>query len=480
MSIGYRTFAYCTGLTSITIPDSVTVIEFAAFKNCSALADVYYEGTHAQWDTIRIDSSNDYLTGANIHFTDTGSYCGAEGDGSNLTWSLEDGVLTIRGTGAMADYTTVTENGIQLTTAPWGTEITRLIAEDGVTHIGSSAFAGCTALTEVTLADSVTGFGSNAFRSCTGLTSFTVPDGVTALSQHLFRGCTGLTGITIPNSVTSVAAYAFTGCSALTDVWYSGTRTQWDAIAIGNFNRPLTDAAIHCAFATGTCSDSLTWTLCDDGTLVVSGNGALLDLNMPDSLWDAFTSVVLEDGITRIGNNVFSGHTALTSVTIPGSVTSIGEIAFDSCTSLSEIVIPEGVPTRQHTVDYRGSVYRFTLPESVTDLGDSAFNGTNLGCVVPDFELPQGIGVIGAEAFAGLPLRVVRICATDGPVTIGSRAFAGCTQLRMVIVHAEDGVTIAPDAFEGCTDLTFAGLWLYDYADEHGFGYIPDTGFYGN
>ena len=106
--------------------------------------------------------------------------CGAEGDGSNLTWTLDsDGVLTISGSGDMYDY--------GLSGAPWygsSSRVKSAVIADGVTSIGEKAFLYCTSLTSVTIPDSVTSIGSGAFYYCTSLTSVTIP---TANARHAVR-----------------------------------------------------------------------------------------------------------------------------------------------------------------------------------------------------------------------------------------------------------------------------------------------------
>ena len=115
--------------------------------------------------------------------------CGAEGDGSNLTWTLDsEGVLTISGSGDM--------HGYGLFGAPWcGRRVKSAVIADGVTSINKCAFAGCTSLTSVTIPDSVTSIGEYAFYECTSLTSVTIPDSVTSIVEGAFEDCTSLTGI---------------------------------------------------------------------------------------------------------------------------------------------------------------------------------------------------------------------------------------------------------------------------------------------
>jgi len=128
--------------------------------------------------------------------------------GENLTWTLEDGTLTISGTGAMTDD------------APWSSycEITSVSIADGVTSIGICAFSGCWSLTSVTIPNSVTSIGGGAFAGCSSLTSVTIPNSVTSIGKEAFWGCSSLTSVTIPNSVISIGDGAFAYCSSLTSV----------------------------------------------------------------------------------------------------------------------------------------------------------------------------------------------------------------------------------------------------------------------
>ena len=270
--------------------------------------------------------------------------CGAEGDGSNLTWTLDsDGVLTISGSGDMYDYGS--------SGAPWYGSRSRVksaVIADGVTSIGSYAFYRCTSLTSVTIPDSVTSIGVWAFCDCTSLTSVTIPDSVTSIGKWAFFECKSLTSVTIPNSVTSIGMSAFDGCESLTSVTIPDSVTS-----IGN-------AAFY------NCTSLTSVTIPDSVTSI--------DVNAFAGC-TSLTSVTIPDSVTSIGEWAFDGCTSLTSVTIPNSVTSIGDSAFSDCTSLTSVTIPNSVTSiRSQAFDGCRSLTSVTIPDSVTRIGDWAFN----------------------------------------------------------------------------------------------------------
>ena len=97
----------------------------------------------------------------------------------------------------------------------------------------------------MTIPRGVTSIETSTFEDCTALTSVTIPDCVTSIGSSAFFECSSLTSVTIPESVTSIGFSAFGSCDKLKDVYYSGTRTQWESVEIGDSNSCLTDATIH-------------------------------------------------------------------------------------------------------------------------------------------------------------------------------------------------------------------------------------------
>ena len=343
---------------------------------------------------------------ANI--VDSGT-CGAEGNGSNLTWTLDSkGVLTISGRGGMRDYGS--------SDAPWYGSRSRVksaVIADGVTSIGSDAFQGCTSLTSVTIPDSVTSIGKGAFSYCKSLTSVTIPDSVTSIDYSAFFGCSSLTSVTIPDGVTSIGEQAFSCCTSLTSVTIPNGVTS---IGENAFNG---------------CT--------------------------------SLTSVTLPNSVTSIGKSAFSGCTSLTSVTLPNSVTSIGDGAFASCTSLTGIWVTEG--NSHYSSDASGVLFSkdkttlvqcpgafsgsYAIPDSVTSIGEYAF----AGCAsLTSVTIPNSVTSIGQHAFASCT-HLTSVTIPDSVTSIGEYAFFYCESLTSVTIP--DGVTsIGWSAFFNCKSLT--------------------------
>lgn len=185
--------------------------------------------------------------------------------GDALTWTLDgDGVLTIRGSGAMKDYS---DSWTSIYRSPFHANqaIKTVVIEEGVTGIGKAAFMGCQSLTAVTLPDSVTSIGDSAFYNCSALEnvvmsknvisignvafltckklrSIEIPDGVEQIGSKTFSQCESLTAVTIPDSVAGIGDGAFAHCSGLGTVTFQGTAT------IPALNKQSMDIFMDCLF----------------------------------------------------------------------------------------------------------------------------------------------------------------------------------------------------------------------------------------
>ena len=211
--LGDYAFYGCSGLTSLTIPSSVTSIGASAFEGCNGLT------------SLVIPSGVTSIGDKAFH-----GCCGL------TSLVIPSGVTSIgdkafHGCSGLISLTipsSVTSIGWSAFSGCSG--LTSLTIPSCVTSIGGSAFEGCSGLTSLTISSSVTSIGDKAFHGCSGLTSLTIPSCVTSIGGGTFEGCSGLTSLTIPTSVTSIGDYAFSGCSGLTSLTIPSSVTS-----IGNY-----------------------------------------------------------------------------------------------------------------------------------------------------------------------------------------------------------------------------------------------------
>ena len=475
--------------------------------------------------------------------------CGAESDGSNVTWKLDsDGTLTISGTGKMKDYNN--SNG-----SPWSVNVkkaiqTVVIGKD-VTSIGSCAFYNTTYLTSVTFENGsdLTNIGHAAFGMCGKLTSITIPSSVTTIGQRAFVGCEELTSITIPSSVTTIGANAFEWCSGLQSVTFApnsglktieneafgrchkdlifcysdergkqalkdagvspdlikpakptvtfdsndGTTVDSQTVANGGTvaepAAPTKDGYVFAGWYTdkaltqkydfskavkdnmtlyarwnvgGDCGDNLTWSLDSDGTLTISGTGAMKDYDFYDgerSPWDSkktqIQKVVIGDGVTTIGNDAFNECTSLTTVDLSNatSLEKIGIRAFFKCSQLENIDLSKAVNLKEigDNAFNSSGVENVTFPQNsqLTEIGSGVFTLCNN---LKNIDIPETVTKIGGSAFERTGLTSIKIPASV--TNIERFAFIHCGQLKSVTFAPGSKLeTIGENAFTGCSVL---------------------------
>ena len=148
-------------------------------------------------------------------------FCGGEGDGTNLTWVLdENGTLTISGSGVMGDYNYYRDD------QPWYTyraQIKEIRINDGVKSIGDGAFYDFNSITSVVLPQGLERIGEDAFFDCTNLNTINLPEGLTELGSGVFKMCENLTEIVVPEGIAEIPYYAFYNCSSLTTITFPST-----------------------------------------------------------------------------------------------------------------------------------------------------------------------------------------------------------------------------------------------------------------
>ena len=406
--IGEGAFSGCSLLSSINIPAGVSVIEAGTFNCCGYLTSIVLPES-----LTAIGNSAFYSTGLkSISFPD----------------SLE----------TIGDY------------AFFGCgSLTELTIGAGVTDIGAFAFMNCADMKTLTIGDSVTTIGQEAFETCLSLTEVVLPESVTSVGMAAFSGCYNLVGITVQNADCELYDFQQTIGIAGTTVVYGQTDSTAQAYA-EKYGHEFVSIDGPAVIASGTCGTNLIWTLDDEGVLTISGTGAMASYTFPspapwDNLADSITAVVIEDGVTSIGNCAFTGCHNLTNISIPESVTKIGNSAFYSCRSLE-------------TID---------IPTSVTAIGSSAFQGCTK---LTEITIPKGVTTISTWVFSGCS-KLESVILPDTVTAIWHDAFYNCQSLRSIVLP--DSVTsIGAWAFGYCAGLT-------DITIPKSISAIEDSAFYG-
>ena len=204
------------------------------------------------------------------------------------------------------------------------------------------------------------------------------------------------------------------------------------------------------AVYSGTCGENMTWTLDDEGTLIISGSGTIQSLNGDSNVnYPAVKSVVIENGATSIGEFAFIGYQDLVSVTIPSSVTSIDSYAFFDCASLTDVNMKYGIKSiGESAFDSCTSLASITIPGSVSEIGSYSF----MFCTgLTDVNIMDGVKSIGTEAFSGCT-SLTSITLPGSLIEDGGHVFRNCTGLKSVTL--QKGIPcITFGEFYGCSSL---------------------------
>ena len=383
-------FEGCSGLTYLSIPNSVTSIGNNAFSRCcnnlsSLTIPCRYIDRHILASSM--------LKSLTIYGEEISNACSQliRRNRSLTTVTIEE--TTSIGESAFSDC-----SGLTSITIP-----------KSVKNIGNSAFSGCTGLTSITIPESVKNIGISAFSGCSGLTSITFPrwGWLEGIGDSAFSGCSGLTSITIPY-VTSIGDSAFSGCSGLTSITISNKLTS-----IGN------SAFSDCSVLTSiTIPESVT----SIGNSAFSGCSSLSAITIPNN-------------VISIGDYAFDGCANLQKANIPTKLTSIGRAAFRNCSGMDQAIIFPNTTTEIADETFAGcsKIPSIRLTSAVTSIGNNAFEGCKS---IKSFSFPSKISSIGNSAFRGCS-ELVSILLSSAVTQLGDYAFADCENLESATINSD-------------------------------------------
>ena len=490
-SIGGYAFSYCSGLTSVTIPASVTSIGDYAFQDCSGLTSIEIPSNVTSIGTRAFFGCSG-LTSIEIPSNVTSIGQSAFNRCSGLT-----SVTIPAGVTSIGDY--VFNDCSNLATITVETNNTVYNSRNGCNAIietsSNKLIAGCK---NTTIPASVTSIGNYAFYGCSGLTSITIPASVTSIAYSAFFGCSGLATVTVYAPSCTLGFNAFSACGNLKNIYVFSDLVDDYKAAWSAYESKITAMT---PVASGTCGketpEDVTWRLEGEAGhygLFISGTGAMADYGYSSQPWNTnkeyIKTVLIENGVTSIGECAFCECNGLTSISIPASVTSIGAEAFNDCKKLTTVSIPANVTTIGEEAFNNTALTSIEIPASVTSIGNGVFNDcekltsitvaegnanysndtngvlfnkdkTTLikypeGNNADSYEIPASVTSICEKAFAGCEdLETVTLPANL--TSIGNEAFRYCGSLQSIEIP--DNVTsIGDDAFNLCSSLTTVNI----------------------
>ena len=449
-SIGYFAFYSCN-FTSITCNAVTPPSAGNAFPSTDASALIYVPAVAV--DAYKEADGWSAFTNIQPIIIDSGT-CG-----DNLTWKYLDGdELVIEGTGDMYNYS-------NNPAAPWSSyrgSIKSVNIKDGVTSIGSWAFAQCSALTDVSISESVTTIGGDAFRECsileeinlpTGLTqlgtgvflycdalrTITVPEGVTKIGSDTFEFCPNLSSITFPSGLTEIGPWALKGAYNLASITckattppslgsevFSGVNNSIPVYVPASSVEAYKAANGWSAFtniqpitiASGTCGEGLTWQIIDSGELIIEGTG-----EMTSAPWSEYKEqiykITIKEGVTSICDGAFRDCNKVVTMTIPKGVTRLGWDVFFGCTG--ELFL-NSLPQAGMMYDlFFGSEFtKIVIGEGITTISHFAFVELYS---LKEIVLPESLTTIEDMAFAFSPNITTVICKGTVPPVCWENAF---------------------------------------------------------
>lgn len=418
------------GITSITLPPTITTLEEYAFDNCSNLTTLTLPNTITESRNYTFDRCSQLK---HVHIPDLSSWLKIKYtyNSGHPFWAVTSGDLYINGE-KLTDITIPEDiTTIRFSAFRNCKSLTNITIPNHVTAIGRLAFDGCD-ITKIVIPDSVVTISDKIFRDCTKLKEVTLPQSLTAITEQMFYNCTALESIVIPESVTTIGAEAFYKCNPYNlksiNIPESVTTIDVDAFNLyipstqstgsfaGVFNVYIKDLSSWCKIDFGNASSNPVSSY--QGKLYVN-DVLLTELVIPEDITEiknytfaktGLKKVTIHDNVTSIGNSAFSGC-QLNEITFGRNITSIGSNIYYSC---DKINIPNlewlfninYASTHDLYYNHKGTIYidnqpinDIVIPENVTKINDYIFKNNNN---ITSINMHNEVTTIGKYSFYGM------------------------------------------------------------------------------
>ncbi len=395
--LGYNAFHACK-ITSVTVPEQITVLESGVFSCCFELTSVTLpEGLKT------IGSLEQYSSGPFQHCT------------SLKTIELPDGVEVL-------GRTAFGQSGLTEITLP-----------KNLKTIGGGAFCACADLKKINWNDNLETVNSNAFEECIGLTEVEIPAGIANFDPAAFRDCPNTCTI----KVSELPLYA-----ALINFKENGPNqhnTDYEVVYTGSMQNAQFE------------DDTFTYIVidADNNYVQILGIKEGVTLNADLTLPEKVSYMDNEYTVTEIGGGVFNEHSELTNITLPDTLKKIGNGAFANCTGLMDLTLPAAVEIIGNSAFYKcTNLQNVVFPNNLTEIGSTAF----FSCAIKNIDLSvTRLNKIDERAFYSCKdLESVKL--PDCLTTLNGNAFLECAKLESINLP-KDLTTMGKDVFNNCTSL---------------------------
>ncbi|MCD8208102.1 MAG: leucine-rich repeat domain-containing protein, partial [Bacteroidales bacterium] len=492
-------FYNCKALTTLSLPENLTVIGAYAFGGCTRLSHVEFD-SYANADLDYADyafatsSGTFYLTslsiGANAPVVDIASIFGYNltdieiADGSNYMRTDDGLILDAAGTrvlycfadcaGSITLPGTVTELGDNVFR---GRGLTSISIPVSVTKIGANTFYNCKSLMTVTFAESEAYelvIGEAAFYGCTALASITIPSGCTEIGDRAFYGCTSLSTVTLNDGLETLGDYAFCNCASLSTVVLPSTITSIGSEEYGMYNVfagcvSLTTISINGSGSTFKIENGIIYGLSKNKLWAEGGDNDGVSEYVETTVYLATSAatgeVAIPSTVESIMYRAFYGNSGVTKISFAGNTAAegltMGAEAFANCTGLTEFDLPEGL-TEISSGLFSGCTNLATVkvPTTVTRIENNAFSDTKLSSIeftkVEEGETAQSLELAEGTSSTNFVFYGTNLTSVELPerlTSVPAYAFYGLTTLTSVFIPATV-TSIGKNAFTKCTNLT--------------------------